>query len=95
LKWRYYEENGGGILKKKILGSVAVVALAVSLLAFSGKSEPESYNDCILENMKGVESSVAAKLIRNACSDKFVKDELPLVMTYAEAVERQGAITRK
>ena len=58
-------------MKKKILGVAAIAVVGLSMLAFVGGGEPDDYNDCILENMKGVESSVAAKLIRNACSDKF------------------------
>ncbi|MCH9741341.1 MAG: hypothetical protein K0U38_10975 [Epsilonproteobacteria bacterium] len=31
----------------------------------------ESYSDCILENMKGVKSDIAAKAIKEACRSKF------------------------
>jgi hypothetical protein len=32
---------------------------------------PNNYEECILENMKGVTSDQAAHAIRNACREKF------------------------
>ncbi|WP_374089344.1 hypothetical protein [Methylomicrobium lacus] len=50
----------------KALVAAAFVAL-ISWLIF-GRG---NYNDCILENMKGVNNTQAAYLIRKACLDKY------------------------
>jgi len=42
------------------------------LLALSGTVAAETYNDCILENMKGVGGDAAARLVRKACRDKVL-----------------------
>jgi len=42
------------------------------LLALSGTVAAETYNDCILENMKGVGGDVAARLVRKACENKVL-----------------------
>jgi hypothetical protein len=47
-----------------ILASMAVVMFGCS-------RGPANYEDCILESMKGVSSDDAARLIREACRDKF------------------------
>ena len=40
---------------------------------FAGCWSPNTYEDCILENMKGVGSNVGAVEIRRACMKKFPK----------------------
>ncbi len=47
---------------------VAICGLAwVSVLTAS----PDSYEDCVLKNMKGVESDRVASIIAYTCRDKF------------------------
>lgn len=36
--------------------------------------QPRTYDDCILENMKGVSSDRAAMRIAGACRSKFLKE---------------------
>ena len=46
--------------------------LIAGLLMLGGCSrDPNSYDDCVLESMKGVSSDVAAAAIRKACRAKF------------------------
>jgi hypothetical protein len=49
------------------------VTLVAALLAFSGaaRSEPSSYDECILDAMKGVSSDVAARAIIESCRALF------------------------
>ena len=35
------------------------------------KSDPDNYEDCVLENIKGVDSKAAIKEIKKTCRDKF------------------------
>ena len=51
--------------------TIAALILPFTLVACDRK--PESYEDCIVENMKGINSDVAAYSIRAACKEKFEK----------------------
>jgi hypothetical protein len=51
--------------------SIVLVILALILTACG----PDSYEDCILENMKGVSDRLAAVNIKIACEVKYKKDE--------------------
>lgn len=42
------------------------------LSASSGCALAETFNDCILENMKGIGSHAAAVMVRKACRDKVL-----------------------
>ncbi len=37
---------------------------------------PKDYDECILQNMKGVNTDVGAKLINKSCSEKFKEKEI-------------------
>ena len=39
---------------------------------------PNNYEECVLENMKGVTSDTAAHIINRVCRDKFKKNEIPI-----------------
>ena len=47
----------------------------IFLILSACKYGPQNYDDCILENMKGVTNDTAAKLILNSCDEKFNKVE--------------------
>ena len=54
--------------------SLGLLAILILIPLFCGTLEAakvSSYEDCILESMKGVESDLAAAEIRNACKTKF------------------------
>lgn len=53
----------------RLIGISAYLALSFTLAACTKK--PESYEDCIVENMKGINSDVAAYSIKAACKAKF------------------------
>jgi hypothetical protein len=51
---------------------------------------PNDYNSCILESMRGVTSDVAARMIRNACKDKFpvkIQEDEELPKSSAQNIE--------
>ncbi len=51
---------------------VALLFLIISTNAFSWSMfGPKDYDECIFENMKGVDTDVGAQLIRKSCRDKF------------------------
>ena len=54
-------------MKKILFLLVLLFSTSVSSLAWD-----ENYEDCILENMKGVGSDVAAKAIKNSCKAKHI-----------------------
>ncbi|TKB08404.1 hypothetical protein [Desulforhopalus sp. IMCC35007] len=58
---------------KKFL--LALCVLSVPCSSVAGWFGPDNYEDCILENSKGVDSDVAARLVHNACRKKFPTDE--------------------
>lgn len=47
----------------------------VPLTCYSGLFGPSNYEECVLENMKGVVSDQAARQIAHACYEKFPKYE--------------------
>lgn len=50
----------------------AILALlALSCLLSACDQKPQSYEDCILKNMDGINSDVAAYSIKAACKAKF------------------------
>jgi len=58
-----------------------MVLVPLIAVAFAGcdDPEPQNYDDCILKNMRGVTSNVAAAEIRRSCRQKFPdrSDEKP------------------
>jgi hypothetical protein len=54
---------------KKLISLILLVLTAC-------KYGPQNYDDCILENMKGVTNDTAAELIVDSCVKKFKKNEL-------------------
>ena len=62
------------LLRLRIRASfVAFVVVSAPNLVNAGVFGPATYEDCILENMKGVTSNLAAAEIRQACRAKFPK----------------------
>ncbi|BDD88014.1 hypothetical protein [Desulfofustis limnaeus] len=60
---------------KKIAAMISVgAAAAVFALWYS---QPKSYEDCVLKNLKGVESEMAARLVHAACREKFPEPPNP------------------
>jgi len=56
--------------------SVGILGCTIFLIAFSanaGLLGPSDFDECILDNMKGVNSDAAAKLIARSCAKKFPK----------------------
>lgn len=49
--------------------------LTTPLTCYSGLFGPSNYEECVLENMKGVVSDQAARQIAHACYEKFSKYE--------------------
>lgn len=58
-------------MKKLILAAVIAGGLLGWGLKHFGAFGPTSYEECILENMKGGQGDVAARLIARACREKF------------------------
>ena len=50
---------------------VAVVLLLFPFVASAGWFGPSTYDECILENMKGVGSDLAARVVMGICQRKF------------------------
>jgi hypothetical protein len=55
------------VLRKRL----AVFGLMVVSLAAAGAACAAGYNDCVLENLRGVGSDLAAREIMRACREKF------------------------
>lgn len=57
-------------MRNLILAILIIAAFTASAHAgwFGG---PKDYNECLLENLKGVKSDKAAIMIARACSEKF------------------------
>lgn len=50
---------------------IAVAVIGVSVFLLWPRGQPRDFDECILANMKGVSSDMAAKLIYRSCRDKF------------------------
>jgi hypothetical protein len=50
---------------------VFALLLSMPTMSFAGWFGPNSYDECILESMKGVTSDVAARMIASSCRKKF------------------------
>jgi len=62
-------QMGRSIIGCKMPGALWIAAF-LSFMATSAAAE--TYNECILENMKGVGGDVAARLVHKACRDKVL-----------------------
>ena len=56
-------------MKKSILFTCGAVVLALGCVYYL--NQPRTYEDCIIENLAGVENTQAARMIRAACQKKF------------------------
>ena len=56
------------LMKKILILLVLLFSTSVSSLVLG----EENYEDCILKNMKGIGSDVAAKAIKDACKAKHI-----------------------
>ena len=61
----------------KILSLMLLLLVSTNVFAFS-LFGPKNYDECVLENMKGVSSDTAAHIINRVCRDKFKKNEIPI-----------------
>jgi hypothetical protein len=48
-----------------------VIFLAIISNSYAGVFGPSTYDECILENMKGTSSDLAARYVHHACREKF------------------------
>ncbi len=82
---------------KKLLIGVLLIVSVIGAYVWNPLG-PNSYEECILKNMKGITSDVAAKEIASACDDKFnpmpeVKKCKTREMTSEEAQKVAGNAT--
>lgn len=61
---------------KRIFSLIALVCAP----AVAGIWGPSSYDDCIIDAMKGVTSNIAANEIRKACRNKFPEKQSPIII---------------
>lgn len=59
-------------------------------LVLAGLFGPSSYEDCILESMKNVQSDRAAASIQRACRKKFPKKKVPQKKVIKKKVTKKG-----
>ena len=75
-------------MKKILILLVLLFSTSVSSLAWD-----ENYEDCILENMKGAGSDVAAKAIKDACKEKHINTIFSHINTiFSICVETEAQI---
>ncbi len=84
-------ESGTGMSKDKkqlllVGGATAIVVGAVAMFAFL--QQPKTYDDCILENMKGASSNMVARSIQRACRNKF-PEPVPQGFTFVDPDENK------
>ena len=59
----------------KLLGVLLLMIVSTSCFSWTVFG-PKNYDECILENMKGVSSDSATMLIENSCREKFTEKEV-------------------
>ena len=59
----------------KLLGVLLLMFISTSCFSWTVFG-PKNYDECILENMKGVSSDSATMLIENSCREKFTEKEV-------------------
>ena len=62
--------------------------ILVTLFLLGCDEKPATYDECILENMKGVKSDVGAKLIHRSCYEKNKKQTTPKEIKQLEVKEQ-------
>ena len=67
----------------------AIFLTVLLLPIFVFAQDAQTYEDCILENMKGVSSDVAATAIREACESKFTVLEVADIESTASEVPQK------
>ena len=82
--------NGMKLRGATWVGISALVWLTQGPSAVAGLFGPGDFEECILENMKGVTSDTAAKLIAQACAKKFPKS---LPKNFEERFGERGRLT--
>ena len=80
------EENT--LMSRLILCFALCLPLSFSASVNAGWFEPDNFDDCILDNMKGVQAERAAASIYKACRSKFPKPSL-IPVSREEAVRLQ------
>jgi hypothetical protein len=61
------------MISTKIKVSIGVAIVATCVIMFWFFTGPQNFEDCVLKNLKGPESSSAVDAIHNACAIKFTK----------------------
>lgn len=56
---------------KKWAAILAVTTVCYPAVALAGLFGPSNYDECILENMRGVGSDIAARVVARACRSQF------------------------
>jgi hypothetical protein len=59
----------------KILSLILLLMVSTSCFSWTVFG-PKNYDECILENMKGVDTDVGARLVNNSCREKFKEKEV-------------------
>jgi len=54
-----------------LIRAAVLISIAIAPAASMAWFGPSTYEDCVLKNMRGVTSDLAAAQIRNACREKF------------------------
>ena len=69
---------------------VLILLLALPTFAYSMCYKPHTYEQCLLDGLKGVTSDVAATAIKNACTDKFPAKTKKSLMTLMSDEAKKG-----
>jgi hypothetical protein len=77
-----------------LMSKYTFLAMIVSpSIAFAALFGADNYNDCLLENMKGVTSNAAAGIIATACRNKFPESDCKKAMAPKMYFDVQGALS--
>lgn len=86
--WAWLSKNKKTLL---LVGSTtAIVVGAVAMISIL--LQPRNYDDCILENMKGVSNNIVARDIRNACRRKFPTPEQQTIFDPWNEYQKHGLV---
>jgi hypothetical protein len=73
----------------KLLGVLLLMFVSTSCFSWTVFG-PKNYDECILENMKGVSSDSATMLIENSCRVKFIEEEVDNSKKHEWTLYRSG-----
>lgn len=76
---------------KKYTGFMGLMCLMFFMTTEAGWFGPSNYDECILENMEGVNSDLAAKAVIHSCRDKFPLPELEVKQLPNEVLKKLQA----